>query len=168
MSRTSNSSRLIVVTSLAASCLYCSESSTGQGASNAGAGGGSPQDVAVDAGGAATTSVCTGSPTPCAVLSSDQCGSAVGCLAGNACQGQATPCSQNQDQATCENEAQCLWNADADACLGVATSCDGFGDNTSCTSQPGCSWTAACSGTALDCSAFGADRCLNQPGCGLG
>lgn len=123
-------------------------------------------DVIVDPGGGGSGD-CTGVATPCSLLSSTQCSSALGCISDGDCNGVATSCYSLFDSFSCESQQGCYWSFTTDDCSGVSSSCFSQFSSFSCASQQGCYWSDGCSGAASSCSSLGAASCTLQPGCRL-
>jgi hypothetical protein len=123
-----------------------------------------PDDAAVgvDTGGGVTQ--CTGTATPCSVLSDTQCTRALGCSMKGTCGGSATICGFIFNQYECLTQQGCFWNSQS-KCDGFSWTCDTFTGSTSCAGQQGCSWSQACGGTPTPCSLISVANCPTQPGC---
>ncbi len=110
---------------------------------------------------------CRGYVTPCSLLGSSQCLSALGCRSDDQCTGYAEACYSQYGNYACISQQGCYWSSSTDSCAGLAENCTSFYGSASCTSQRGCSWHSGCAGVAYDCATFSdATNCLRQPGCG--
>lgn len=109
---------------------------------------------------------CTGTPTPCAMRSTDDCEAGGRCVLG-ACEpsGGGSSCDALTAE-TCETVSGCSWNATM--CSGIAASVCDFDY---CREEPGCEFVDAdrpCEGTAQACESRDAATCGGAPGCRLG
>jgi hypothetical protein len=118
-----------------------------------------------DPGGGGST--CTGSATPCSLLSTFECSSTPGCFSSGDCSGVSSSCYSQFDQFSCSSQDGCYWSTVSDNCSGISSSCSSQFSEFSCGNQEGCSWSEDCSGSATPCSLLTAATCTTQPGCYL-
>lgn len=110
---------------------------------------------------------CTGSVTPCSLLSSFSCTTVTGCRVGGTCSGFAGSCFSQFSSFSCGSLDGCYWSFSSDYCSGSARSCSLYSSELSCENQGSCSWTPDCEGVAYGCSILDASECTSQPGCSL-
>jgi hypothetical protein len=110
---------------------------------------------------------CTGSATPCSLLSDLTCISARGCIDDSRCSGVSTSCYSQYDSYSCTNQDGCYWSSSSKSCSGSAHSCTGYSGKFSCGNQEGCHWTGGCTGIPNSCASQYPSLCDTQPGCYL-
>ncbi len=112
---------------------------------------------------------CSGSPTPCSLLSDSDCYSQLGCSPDGTCSGVADSCYLKSTSYSCERLEGCRWSSASDSCSGVADSCSSIDRSFDCQTQDGCSWNEKCGGSPLDaaCADIFLFRCEDTPGCTL-
>jgi hypothetical protein len=110
---------------------------------------------------------CSGTPTPCAMLTGTECSTADGCRDSSSCSGIASDCGSLADLRSCIGQLGCTWSA-SNTCSGTAKACSAMTFGLQCNDQRGCTWTSTCSGTAAtDCSTKSPALCDFTPGCVL-
>jgi hypothetical protein len=110
---------------------------------------------------------CTGTPTPCALLTDIQCATTLGCTAGGFCAGTGQSCL-GQDQFLCGTILGCYWDSLAQLCSGIGTSCSSYASDITCAGATGCYWSGSCTGQpSTTCESAGATLCQYTPGCVL-
>jgi hypothetical protein len=108
---------------------------------------------------------CTGSATPCTLLTSSQCLTALGCYSDGSCSGYAGSCSAKHSSYGCNALEGCYWLYSSDECRGSAWPCSMFSSSSPCTSQGSCHWSDDCGGVPLECVGLSVALCESQPGC---
>jgi len=110
---------------------------------------------------------CTGSATPCSLLTDLTCISARGCSDDSRCSGSPSSCYSRYDSYSCTNQDGCYWSTSSKSCSGSAHSCSGYSGEFSCETQEGCRWTGGCTGIPNSCASQYPSLCNTQPGCFL-
>jgi len=111
---------------------------------------------------------CKGVSTPCSLLTSSECGSALGCYDDSACGGVSESCFSQFSSFSCNDVDGCYWSSSSGgSCSGSSRSCTSYLSDFSCGDQPGCRWDEGCGGTASSCADLPASVCASQPGCSL-
>jgi hypothetical protein len=110
---------------------------------------------------------CTGSATPCSLLSATSCLSTVGCTDASYCGGVSSSCYSMYSSYSCNDQPGCYWSSYSKDCSGSASYCSSQRSRYSCTDVDGCSWRAACSGMPYSCESLTQATCLSQQGCRL-
>ncbi len=79
------------------------------------------------------------------------------------CDGQAVPCADRTDEASCT--LGCTWQPGA--CNGTCRACAEFQESAACAAQTGCRWAGSsqCTGTCRDCAGLDTETCVGQKGC---
>jgi len=110
---------------------------------------------------------CTGSPTPCSLLTETQCFGSLGCTSNlGTCGGLADDCYAQFDDVSCYGVSGCFWDSSSSTCSGSADPCSLMAGQGSCTLQPGCYWTpGSCTGVAETCDSVPVSLCTAQTGC---
>lgn len=86
---------------------------------------------------------------------------------GTLCTGTPTACASLISQQACQTQTGCTWGA---SCTGTVTQCSQLTSSTTCAQQQGCNYytgTSACDGTLTPCDQIPATQCSLQPGCVL-
>jgi hypothetical protein len=110
---------------------------------------------------------CTGTATPCSLLSSTACLSTLGCTDSSYCSGVSAGCYSMYSSYSCSSQPGCYWSSYDKDCSGYSESCSSQYSSYSCSNVSGCSWRAACTGIPLACSSLSTASCLSQQGCRL-
>lgn len=108
---------------------------------------------------------CTGTATPCSLLSGLSCLDSLGCTDSSRCSGISTSCYSLYSSYTCSSQDGCYWSSSSSSCSGSSYMCSSFSSSGSCGLQEGCSWTSSCTGVPLGCDDYTPGTCYTQPGC---
>jgi hypothetical protein len=139
------------------------------GSSGSGSGGqnddGGLSDAPYESG---STTGCTGTPTPCDLLSQSQCATTPGCSTTGGCSGLAESCTLfNGNSFLCIQQQGCFYDSTGMLCNGSPFQCSTLMNSGACIQQQGCNWAnSSCSGVPIaTCIGTTQASCTSVPGC---
>ncbi len=112
---------------------------------------------------------CSGSPTPCSLLSTYECTGQAGCRVDGDCSGTPSSCYYQSSSYSCNSVDGCYWSTYSNSCSGTSTGCYSYASSYSCVGQTGCYWNDDCTGvpSTYTCTDIHPALCDNTPGCTL-